>query len=328
MPAAAAQAFARTPAYTSPPRLRTDYRRFHKLALETRDVDPVYPVYRALADSLGLSPAERAWLVFVHVAYYHAGSALAAFEATRTVREATTAPMDLPVGTERRAHWTRPRLAAHLAALQRAAAPFGRAGLAGWAWHELPADPARAWGHLTADLAALDGNGRWAAFKTAEMLAAISDIPVEAPDMGHAYSSGPRHGLALLYPPVPAGNGALAIKELDVLSGRLVDKLREAGLPASMATAETTLCDFHALHAGRYYVGHDIDLMQAQVRAVRPGLADKLWNARTTALPAAYLGELGGWTGPDPRRRRFYRDHGRIVTRGRTATAQWDEAQS
>jgi hypothetical protein len=314
VPAAAAQAFHRTPAYTAPTRLRRDYRRFHQLALSTRDVDPVYPVYRALAGQLGLTDAERAWLVFCHVAYYHAGSALAAFAATRTVSEATMAPMDLPVGTERRAHWTRPRLAAHLAGLQRAARPFG-GDLHAWAMAAMNPDPCRAWATLTADLMELDGNGRWASFKTAEMLAEVCDVPVEAPDMGHAWSTGPRHGLALLFPGLPAGNGATTVAELDVISARLVDDLHAAGLEASMATAETTLCDFHALHAGRYYTGHDIDLMQAQVRAVRPGLAGQLWNARAAALPAAYLGELGGWTGPDAHRRRFYRDHGLIVTR-------------
>jgi Alpha-glutamyl/putrescinyl thymine pyrophosphorylase clade 2 len=316
MAATAPAAFHATRAYYAPSRLRLDYRRFHRLAVTSGDVDPVYPVYRALAGALGLDPAGRAWLVFCHVAYYHAGSALAAFAATRTAPYATLAPLDLPVGTERRAHWTRPRLAAHLAGLQRAALLFG-GDLHAWAMDGLPGDPGQAWHHLAGRLAALPGNGRWAAYKTTEMLAEVCGIPAQAPDMGHAHSTGPRRGLVLLHPaaPGPDENSALAVKELDVLSRRLVDELRAAGLPATMATAETTLCDFHALHAGRYYVGHDIDLMQAQVRAVRPPLAPHLMDARAAALPGVYLGELGGWTGPDPRRRRHYRDTGVILER-------------
>jgi hypothetical protein len=317
---AAAQAFHRTAAYTDPARLRADYARFHRLALATGDVDPVYPVLAALARRLGLTPAERAWLVFCHVAYYHAGSGLAAFAATRTARDACMAPLNMPVGTERRAHWTRPRLAAHLAGLERAARPHG-GDLHAWAAEGLPGDPVKAWPALTARLAALPGNGRWAAYKTAEMLAAVAGLDAEAPDMGHAHSTGPRAGLALLYPAAPAGHGPRAVAALDALSAQVVAGLLADGAAASMATAETTLCDFHALHAGRYYTGHDIDLMLAQLRAVRPagGFYEAAVAARAATLPAPYLGELGGWAGPDRDRRRWYRETGHVYAREVTA---------
>ena len=309
--------FHTSPGYQDPARLRTDYGAFHALELANGDVDPVYPVWRALAGGLGLTPAERAWLVFCHAAYYHAGSGLAAFTVTRTAAEATAAPLSLPVGTERRAHWTRPRLAAHLAGLERTARPYNH-DLHAWAMDGLPADPGKAWEHLAGRLAALPGNGRWASFKTAEMLGEICGVPVEAPDMGHAHSSGPRGGLALLYPDAPEGHTPRAVAELDRLSAALVTELARAG-PATMATAETTLCDFHALHAGRYYPGHDIDQMLAQARTVRPPLLGALLAARWQTLPAAYLGELNGWDGPDRARRRIYRDTGIIPARDAAA---------
>lgn len=311
-----AQEFRDTRAYRDPDRLRRDHRRFHELAVASGDVDPVYPVYRDLAHRLALTRAERAWLIFCHVAYYHMGSALAAFAATRrNALEAGLAPLNLPVATERRAHWSRGRLARHLTGLARAAQPYG-GDLASWATDDLPDDPHAAWSVLTERLATLDGNGRWAAFKTAEMLAAIAGVPVRAPDMGHASSSGPRHGLKLLHPDAPDGNAPPDIAQLDHLSERLVAELRGRGLAATLETVETTLCDFHALHDGGYYVGHDIDLMQDQINQVPGPLTTEIFAARVAALPAEYLGEQSGWSGVDRARKRHYRRTGQVLARG------------
>ncbi|MEW9530679.1 hypothetical protein [Microbispora sp. NPDC049125] len=306
--------FDATPYYRDPARLRADYREFHAAALASRDVDPTYPVYVALADALGLDRPGRAWLVLVHVAYYHMGSALAAFAGARTADDACLAPLDLPVATERRAHWTRPRLAKHLASVARAARPFG-GDLAEWATCDLPDDPHKAWSVLNARLMTIDGNGRWAAFKTAEMLQQIVGVPVAAPDMGHAHSSGPRHGLALLFPGAPTGHSAADVATLDRLSNGLVADLRHRGIDADIERTETTLCDFHALHDGRYYIGHDIDQMQSQLHAIQSPLTGHAVEARAAALPHAYLGEKNGWLGVNKARRGHYRRTGEVITR-------------
>jgi hypothetical protein len=290
--------------------LRSDYKRFHRHAIATQDVDPVYPVYRALAESLGLSNAERAWLVFVHVAYYHAGSALYAFGQSRDALDASLAPTTLPVATERRAHWTRPRLMEHLNGLTRAAAEHG--DLYEWARWGLPRDPREGWNLLRARLEHLPGNGRWASYKTAEMLAEIANVPVEAPDMGHADSSGPRHGLALLHPNVPTDNSVCSIALLDHWSAKLVKELLNDGLPATMATTETTLCDFHGLVKGRYYVGHDIDQMQHQLNQVPGGFTKRAFQARAVSLPEWTLGESNGRSGIQTHRNALYARTGRI----------------
>lgn len=306
--------FADSAAFTDPARLTADHRRFHEIAVASSDVDPIYPVYRSLADRLGLDQAARAWLVFCHVAYYHAGSALAAFAATGYARDAAVAPIDVPVGTERRAHWTRPRLVAHLAALERAARPFA-GDLWAWATEGLPDRPHAAWRELTVRLEGLDGNGRWAAFKTAEMLQQICGAPVAAPDMGHAHSSGPRHGLELLRPGLPAGNSPADIRRLDTASAELIRDLRQAGLHATVENTETTLCDFRSMWAGRYYVGHDIDHMQHQLTQVPVPFTEAAWKARADTLPRAYLGELNGWYGVDRDRRGHYRRTGEVIAR-------------
>jgi hypothetical protein len=306
--------FHATPAYRDQRRLHADYRAFHQLALETCDVDPVYPVYRRLASDLGLSASGRAWLVFVHVAYYHIGSALKAFDVARRSSDAMLAPLDVPVGTERRAHWSRPKLAQHLAAVDNAARPFG-GDLDAWAREGLPEDPREAWRALADRLQRLTGNGRWAAFKTAEMLQQICDVPVAAPDMDHANSSGPRQGLSLLYKGLPTGNTPRAVATLDKHSEALMEALRKAGLEAEQETTETTLCDFHALHGGRYYVGHDIDQMLHQLNQVPSDLTEAALDARADTLPAAYRGEINGWHGIDKNRRGHYRRTGEVISR-------------
>lgn len=286
-------------------RVWDDYARFHHLALATRDVDPVYPVLARLAAGLGLTPGDRVRLVIRHVAYYHLGSALAAFAGEARV---------LPCGTERRAHRDPRQLHRHLTAVEAIEAAPG-----GWETWLAPAirpgDPAGTWHALTARLTGVTGNGRWAAYKTAEMLWKVCGFPAAAPDMGHAHSTGPRHGLALLYDGCPAGNTPADVAHLDRLSAGLCHELTARGLPAPVEEAETTLCDFHALTRGRYYVGHDTDLMLRQVLDVQSTLTPAVLTARAETLPAAYLGERNGWAGPDPARKRAYAATGKILER-------------
>lgn len=284
--------------------LAPDYARFHGLALESRDVDPVYPVLRALAVAQGLTPEDVTRLVMHHVAFYHLGSALAYYTGERG---------KLPTGVERRGHRDPKQLNRHLAALRAVERQPG--GYTGHLATGLPADPYAAWGVLMGRLLALHGNGRWAAYKSAEMLWKVCDYPVAAPDMGHAYSSGPRKGLALLTA-VPEGNSATAVGELDGISEYLCGWLAGLGHAAPVEEVETTLCDFHSLYKGNYYVGHDIDQMLRQLLDVQSSLTKQALAARGAALPWWYLGEVRGWAGVDRDRRTFYRRTGQIAIRG------------
>lgn len=281
-----------------------DYQRFHGLALKTRDVDPVYPVLKDLADTGGLSEEDRIRLVMLHVAYYHMGSALAAFEGRISV---------LPCATERRGHRDPKKLQRHLDDLK--SIGDGPGGFSAWFSYDLRGEPRECWNRVTERLLGVYGNGRWAAFKTAEMLWKVCGFPIQAPDMGHAYSSGPRQGLKLLVPNLPEGNSRETVRRLDELSEELCVSLRESGLAASVEEVETTLCDFHALVEGRYYVGHDIDQMLRQLLDVQSGLTKWALASRREVLPEAYLGEVHGWSGPDRERKSVYKRTGKIVER-------------
>ena len=97
-------------------------------------------------------------------------------------------------------------------------------------------------------------------------------------------------------------------------------EMQATGATATLATVETTLCDFHSLVKGRYYPGLDIDVMLEQLLGA--GLSEEMLGvalrARRLSLPGEYLGELEGfrWRGPDRARKQVYRRTGEIVERG------------
>jgi hypothetical protein len=283
-----------------------DYCEFHRLQLDCGDVDPVYPVLRHIGELMDLDEEARLWLTLLHVAYYHLGSALAAFEATGGRCEMPPAELVLPTGVERRAHRDHRQLRAHLRSLTDRAASYG--GLTRWLRLGTASNPTLNWQILTDVVASVHGNGRWATFKTLEMLATVNGFPLAAPDMGHENSTGPRHGLDVLYEHVPDGNGREVIAALNDLSERHVAALRSAGLDARLETAETTLCDWHAVTAGRYYCGHDVDQMLDQLRRSPTYLDGAAMIARAECFDPRLLGERQGWPGVRKELNRLYRD--------------------
>lgn len=284
-----------------------DYVEFHREQIESWDIDPVYPVLRWIAKDADRESA--LWLTFLHVAYYHIGSALAVWDR----HPYPTIPDDdllrLPCGTERRGHRDPAKLRKHLTSLV-ACAP-----LTTFVDRAVTRDPKRSWARMEILLQTIWGNGRWATYKTSEMLMKVNDLPLEATDMGHKNGSGSKHGLKLLFPNAPTGNTPRDIEILDRMSQTLVDVLNRAGVEASLETAETSLCDFHSLVEGRYYVGHDIDAMFGQLQAVPSSLTEKAIQARFETLPHRYVGELQGWETIDDERKRQYKQTGQLLFR-------------
>jgi Alpha-glutamyl/putrescinyl thymine pyrophosphorylase clade 2 len=243
-----------------------DYVRFHAMELASGDVDPVYRVLDRLSASM--PQREMALLSFLHVAFYDLGSALQAWGMCggQANPRAVDSLISLPCGTERRGMRDKPELRKHLTALFEIDAAFD--GLHRWA------ERFHTYGELFGALQGIYGNGRWAAYKSAELLSwSLRPYQINATqwtptDMGHAHSSGPRQGLELLWAgaPLPSGHTAQAVRRLDAVSEELVFYLHQQGVRASQATAETTLCDFNSLVRGRYYPGHDIHQMGDQLR--------------------------------------------------------------
>jgi len=292
---------------------REDYYRFHEIQVECRDMDPAYPVLRDVSRALDLDTEHRLWLVLLFTSYYHLGSALKALSSATEPRWASRAAQDLPCATERRGHWHRPRLLRHLTAVQEIAGEPG--GLTRFFLSDLNGTPEENWRQVQHRASLLPGNGRWASFKTTELIQQVTTVELHAPDMQHAHSSGPRKGLGLLYAGLPTDNDPASIAWLDQLSASLVGDMQRRGLKVSVETAETSLCDFHSLVEGRYYPGRDIDQMQLQLEAVPSSLSHYAWKARRRALPLHYLGEIAGRTGIDRQAMVHYRTTGRIPVR-------------
>lgn len=298
-------------------KLRADYLRWHPAQVASNDIDPMYPLLRELADQWGLNMEDRAWLVFCHVIWYHPGSTLVGFQ---TMNELAMMPdteeglwasglLDLPCETERRGHRPKQPLINHLLGLRRDLLAAGGA----WEWAQRAVDgavnPKQGWLRLNEQLMTLTGNGRWAAYKTAEMLQKVCDLPVVAADAGHRYSSGPRKGLEILHPGLPAGQSPEVVAHLDFLTEMLADQLGEPDI----AQVETSLCDFNSLVHGRYYLGHDIDSMQHAFLKLGDRLPSEAWAARDAVFERQFLGEFNGWDGVRKDANQHYKKTGELL---------------
>jgi len=281
-----------------------DYLEFHKIQSYSTDMDPAYPVLKNIVKELKLTKEQGVWLTFVYVAYYHIGSALKVFEQYPEPFLFKDSFYNLPCTTERRGHRKAGNLKRHIKHIVDKAE--WEKGLHRWLSEDLCLHPKMNW-ELTQDkLLSIWGNGRWASYKTGEVLWKVNEYNLEATDMGHAHSSGPRKGLELLFPSVPTGNSALEVKKLNMLSEKLVRFMNDKGYKATIETAETSLCDFNSFYKGKYYTGIDIDHMQEDLLKVPSIYTDLAFESRKKYIPNEYLGELNGWIGVRKEKKKQY----------------------
>ncbi len=295
-----------SPPVTVPDQLWADFSAFHEGMLISGDIDPVYPVLHA---TLGdLDEDQRVTGLLLYVAYYHLGSGLTALEHFMAGTRLEDLPMALPTGTERRGHRSHAQFRVHLQGLQRTLDHHGSFCRALQAKSD---DPAEAFEQVAANVQTIPGNGRWAGYKTAELLWKVGGWSLRAESLGLEGSSGPLAGLKMLVGPHPllkVPGGA------ERLGRRVVRALDRPELRAWPEQVETALCDFHSMVQGRYYVGADTDMMMTQLSAVPQGVfVRRAWAARRAVLPERFLGEVGGWTGVRKPLKRLYMDRGLLA---------------
>lgn len=275
------------------------------------DLDPAYPVIRWLLASD--PPESRALAVVRYVAHYHVGSWWAAWSGQAADRDPNVA-YRLPTGIERRGLRDPQRMRRHLREVYDI--DFGTPG-GMHAFLAPPADssPADGWGHVVEQATRLWGNGRWAAYKTADLCAEVLGWRIAAPDTGMDGATGSRAGMETVYGEEVRGETPA---QLEARAARLrLDARRANGIILKLSEVETVLCDFHSAAGGRYYPGHDVDQMAAQLTALEILGYDMgpVWRARAETLPHSALGELADppWLAPDRARCRVFRDHGHIL---------------
>jgi hypothetical protein len=305
-----------------------DLVRFGRHLLASGDIDPIYPILRSIHQERRFNEEQALWHSFLYVAWYHLPVGHAAFDwAPRSISKAAYGKhirnigSTWPTGIERRSN-RGGRVFTHIESFCHVTSHIP---LSQWFRNGFVTAPTLAkrnanWRMLNERLQAVWGNGRWAAYKHCEVLRRVHDLPVEAPDMGHRFSSGPREGLATLYGPLE-GQGEAVIAVLDGQGRDLQERLEKRGLTVDVEELETILCNWKSLLKGKYYVGHDIDELQEQInQAHERGIINdrqhnELFDARARALPHQYLGEEGGWEGIQKNRMVRYRDVRRIVIR-------------
>ncbi len=291
--------------------------------LASKDLDPLYDVLRALYADMGLAGEDALWFTTLYLAYYHLPSALLAFERCPTVSSPLGADLaGLSTGIERR-NLRGGKVLGHLRHYRSLLAKTGGRQAdwltQGWSATDPEANFLRFW-----DTAQLPwGNGRWAAFKWADLLKNVHGMALSAPDMRLADCSGPKEGLQFLYATTTED-----VVRLDALGSDLMGRMARLGI--DWEQLETVLCNYKSLAKGKYYVGHDIDELQERIDAA-PLSDDQralLYRARTAALPMAYLGERSGWHGIQKQRMGAYKDAGVILTRARERRRSLTEERS
>ena len=277
-------------------RLWKSFLRFSKFQLRSRDVDPTYPVLKKYYKLRGLNSEERLWFTFIFCAYYDVGSAEKFFNERPKPKHIGKSLAALPTGVERRGMRGEnggKLVKRHLNAVveHRSLIPIEYASpKKGWTmvreWYE----------------DALPFTGPWSSYKFADLMRNVHGVDITAPDFGVG-------GGGKIAGPV-AGLVALTGRDLKECATNL-DMHRELYKIAKeevdydgMEEMETCLCDFNSAMHGRYYIGHDIDQMQAQL--IGAGASRTMYKARGLVINELYLGEKNGWEGPRKHLNKLY----------------------
>ncbi len=320
---------------------RADMQTFGHELIASGDIDPAYPVLKWLAATYAGDKragqnveVEWLWLTYLYLAYYSLPSALAAFSrvgfpGVEDVEANAGYLADLPCGVERRGNRGGRVVPFLLETLRHVNINASSGDLPTWkAFYEWFKDPAldpylarmgakARYNQVIGRLEAIKGNGRWAAFKWADLMKNVLGYGIAAPDTGMKDSTGPLDGLKYVYDlPEDASWELLTDAERTALMDCM-----DAGA-VDWEQTETILCNYGSLAKGNYYLGHDIDEQLQGVREARQrreisaGHLTSFLDAREASFPKSYLGERVGRDRVDRNRKKAYAVNGQILAFG------------
>lgn len=284
------------------PKVFKDLALFGRYLVWTKDIDPIYPLAKAVFQLRGLTRAQQHWFLALYWAFYNVSSAWAAFrefpeplvdEARQKDYRAWESEIHPTCNLERRGLRGGKT---HLMLIPLSVETEG--DIERWLTESWTTSRTTNFELLWERLQLLPYIGRWCAFKAADTLMNVLDYTLEFPDMRMAYCSGPRQALEELYGlDGKTRQDPAYIAQLDRLGVELKGQLAAAGLGVRVDELETILCNFHSMMHGRYYCGHDYDELLGDLNE---GIGDPApWMAarRQVAPHTLLLGELHGWAG-------------------------------
>ena len=282
-------------------KLFEDFCKFSANYINSRDIDPVYPVLKNTYRHFGLSINDSIWFTYLYVTYYNLNSA--EYMWNRFPHPSyISGDCTHPTGVERRGFRGNDLARVNVHSMMDitggdleswvidSSQPMGRAG----------------WQNMRKAFEMVKWNGPWSSYKWCDLMNNVHDIEIEAADIGiggGGKNAGPVPGLVLL-----TGEDWKVCATDVAMQEELLEMSLDAGVPFNgLDQMETALCDFKNVHAGRYYNGHDIDDMQQKLDD------DSIfWAARWDVIPHEYLGEANDWHGVRKHLKSQYIQNGRI----------------
>lgn len=270
-----------------------DFVTFCGYQVKFHDHDPHAVLYSGLADELKLNQEKRLWLGLLLMAYYHEGSAWAAFRIPKVMERKKLPPETLPISLQRR-NLFGGRINQHLEWIMK------KNSLVEWL-------DVKSWQKLLDRLNECYGNGHWATYTTAELLIRMGgishDIRPNTFDIPGA--PGPVQGME-----------AMGIEANEVNALLLKEYLGNKGMKVPVEMLESVLCNWNAMYKGIYYSGANIDRQQArlmQIEKVQKDYYPELWGMRSMCFDHRVLGELHNWNDVSKDRKKVYKKTGKVL---------------
>lgn len=281
-----------------------DFVEYSKISLDVKDNDPSYPILKKYYELSGLTDAQQHWHILLYLTFYKLTSAEIVFEYYPNQERVTLKEWYPTDFTRRGLRGDKRKQEKFINQFE----PFQINNFV----RKLTKDGGKMGWFVFEKI--LQKNfwyvGTWTTYKWADLLQYVFDFNIEAPDLsngGGKTTTGPIAGLMSLFD-IPK-------QECDEELGILVFKdLIERGVEVrDYNTLETLLCDFKALCAGKYYVGHDIDSFLNEINTMENESVKSIYmEARKQSLNNNFLGEKNGWEGIRPELRKLYQRNKQI----------------
>jgi hypothetical protein len=281
-----------------------DFVKYSKLSLAIWDNDPSYPILKKYYELSGMTEKQKHWHVLLYLTFYRLTSAEAVFEYYPN-QEVVTLKQWYPTD------YTRRGLRGDKRKQEKFINQFAGFELDKLV-RKLTADKGKLGWFVFEKI--LQKNfwyvGTWTTYKWADLLQYVFDFDIKAPDLsngGGKTTTGPVAGLMKLFDiPKQECDEELGIWVYNEMIKRGVE-VRDNN------TLETLLCDFKAMCAGKYYVGHDIDSFLNEITLMENEGVKKIYmEARKQTLNEKFLGEYNGWEGIRPELRKLYQRNKQI----------------